>query len=458
MGVNNLKDIYLADVLNVMEGSLIKGNLNTIVEGAAYGLWDVKRDNTMYIHLDKGKIKDLHSLKNFKNMIYVSETPEVFFSLGDDITIIKVTSIREAYWKFVDYYRSLFSIPVIGVTGTCGKSTTTEMIKHILSRRYNVCGTRNGNNALAFDFSYLLGIDDTTEVAVFEMGVDCPGDLTYSCRHFKPQIRVLLNIGVYHILGCKTLEGYVKAKAELLDTLDPVNGVLILNAEDENIKKIDVSKFKKVIYFGVSEEAQLKASDIKTIQDGITFILRYKGKHYRVILPGLGKHNAYNAMAAIAAVTEVGMDINEAIQGLKTYKPMAMHLEIREGPKGCTILDDNWNNTPPAMLAALEVLQEFGQAKAKVAVFGQMYNLGTGPLADKQYEEMGKKVVETGVDILVVIGHIPKEIGRKALELGMAKDKVIFIENGAKAFNILAPYLNDNVVLLLKACEDNVTI
>ena len=458
MGVSNLKDIYLADILSVVQGSLIKGNLNTIVKDAAYGLWDIKRDNTMYIHLDKRRGMNLHSIKSFKNMIYVSETPEEFFSLGDDISIIKVDNIREAYWKFVDYYRSLFSIPVIGVTGTCGKSTTTEMIKHIFSKRYKVCSTRNGNNALAFDFSYLLGIDDTTDAAVFEMGVDCPGDITYSCRHFKPQIRILLNIGVYHILGCKTLEGYIKAKSEILDTLDPDNGVLIISAEDENIKKIDISKFKQVIHFGVSKNAEINASDIKATKDGITFILSYKGKNYRVNLPGLGKHNVYNAMAAIAAVTEIGMDINEAIQGLKTYKPMAMHLELREGPKGCTILDDNWNNTPPAMLAALEVLQEIGKAKVKVAVFGQMYNLGTGPLADEQYEKMGKKVVEAGVDILVIIGDNPKEIGRKALELGMAKDKVFFIKNGTRVLNTLEPYLNDNVVLLLKACEDNVTI
>jgi len=332
------------------------------------------------------------------------------------------------------------------------------MIKHILSRRYNICSTRNGNNALAFDFSYLLGINNTTEAAVFEMGVDCPGNLTYSCRHFKPQIRVLLNIGVYHILGCKTLEGYIKAKAELLDNLDPINGVLILNSDDENIKKIDVSKFKQIIYFGVGKNAEYKASDIKADEDAIKFMLHHKGNSYKVYLPGLGKHNAYNAMAAIAAVSKIGIGIDEAIEALKTYKPMVMHLQLRKGPKNCTILDDNWNNTPPAMLAALDVLEDIGKTKVKIAVFGQMYNLGTGSLADEQYREMGKKVVEVGVDILVIIGDIPKEIGRRALELGMAKDKVFFIEDGIEALDILNPYLNDEVVLLLKACEDKTTI
>lgn len=453
-----MKSIYLYDILKVIEGVLIKGNLNTIVQDVAYALWGVKKDNTMYIHKSKNSIKQLDSLNKFKNMVIVTEMPEFFSKLGKNVSIIKVDDINETYWKFVNYYRGLFDIPIIGITGTCGKTTTTEIIKHMLSKRYNICSTYNGKNATAYDFSYLLQIDDTTEAAVFEMAVIYPNDLKFTCKHFKPQIRILLNIGVYHILGCKTLEGYINAKSELLENLDPVNGVLILNSDDENIKKIDVSKFKQIIYFGISENTEFKASDIKPNGGTITFVLEHKNKTYEVYLPGLGKHNAYNAMAAIAAVSKVGIGINEAIEYLKTYKPMIGHLELKKGNSGCTILDDNWNNTPTSMSSALEVLKEIGESKLKIAVFGSMPNLGTGSVEDEQYSKMGEKVVEVGVDILVIIGDAPKRIGSRAIEFGMAKDKVIFINNGDEVKNILRSYLNEDSILLIKGCKNKISV
>jgi UDP-N-acetylmuramoyl-tripeptide--D-alanyl-D-alanine ligase len=452
-----LKSFYLFDILKIIDGKLIQGE-NILINNAAAGLWAVENSNTLYFHLDRRKHENLECLKKYKSIVIITEDTSQFIALGEDLSIVKVDSIKNAYWKFVDYYRSLFDIPIIGVTGTCGKSTTKEMIAHILSSRYNIKATRLSNNSSNFDFNYLLGIDDTTQAAVFEMGVDRPGNLTYSCRHFKPQIRILLNIGVYHIVGCKTLEGYIKAKSEILEGLDPVSGILILNSDDENIKKIDVSKFQKITYFGLNTKSDFTATNITALEDAVIFTLHHSDKNYKVFLPGLGKHNVYNALAAITAVSNAGIGIEEAVESLKTYKPMARHLQLRRGPLGSVILDDNFNNTPTSMASALEVLKDAGKEKYKIAVLGYMYNLGTGSIAQNQYSEMGKEVVEAGVDFLVIIGQKPVEIGLSALAHGMNKDKVIFINSGNEVLNTVKPFLNENTIVLLKACEDKVIL
>jgi UDP-N-acetylmuramoyl-tripeptide--D-alanyl-D-alanine ligase len=452
-----LKSFYLLDILKVIEGRLIQGE-NILINDAAAGLWAVENSNTMYFHLSRRNYENLEFLKKYKSIAIITEDTAQFAALGEDFSIIKVDNIKNAYWKFVDYYRSLFDIPIIGITGTCGKSTTKEMIAHILSSKYSIKATRLSNNSSNFDFSYLLGIDDTTQAAVFEMGVDRPGNLAYSCRHFKPQIRILLNIGVYHLVGCKTLAGYIKAKSEILEGLDPVSEILILNSDDENIKKIDVSKFQRIVYFGLNNKSNFTATDIETLEDAVTFTLHHADKNYKVYLPGLGKHNVYNALAAVAAVSNAGIEIEEAVERLMTYKPMARHLQLRKGPLGSVILDDNFNNTPPSMASALEVLKDAGKEKFKIAVLGHMYNLGTGAIAKEQYSEMGEKVVEAGVDLLVVIGQEPVEIGLSALAHGMSKDKVIFINSGNEVLNTIKPFLNENTIVLLKACEDKVVL
>ena len=182
--------------------------------------------------------------------------------------------MEEAYWKFIHYYRNLFQIPVIGVTGTCGKTTTKEMITQILEQDYNVDSTWMSMNSMSVNLRYLMRFDEDTEMAVYEMPVAYPGYLKVACQYFQPQIRILLNIGVHHLADCETPEVYMKAKAEITEGLDHEKGILILNGDDENIKKVvDVTPFKNVIYFGKGEKAQFRAEKIQYGNKGMKFML-----------------------------------------------------------------------------------------------------------------------------------------------------------------------------------------
>jgi UDP-N-acetylmuramoyl-tripeptide--D-alanyl-D-alanine ligase len=407
------------------------------------------KDNTLLFHLDRQPIDGKYYDDN-EAIVIVTDTPEQCRRLGKHIVLIRVSNVEDAYWQFVNYYRKLFHIPVIGITGTSGKTTTKEMIKHILRKDYEVRATYRNVNSMSENLRYLLSLDETTQVAVFEMPVAGPRYLSDACRHFQPNIRILLNIGVYHLTDCDTPEEYLKAKAEILEGIHPDKETLILNADDENIKKIDVTHLHKVVYFGFDRRSQFRATNVRYGEGGMHFSLRRNGQSYQVYVPGYGTHSVYNALAALAAVTAAGVDMKKAIRRLASYRPMEQHLEFKAGSNGCTVIDDTWNITPLSMAAALEVLNGVASDKTKIAVLGHMPRLGSGDAAQKEYAKMGEKAVETKVDLLIVVGEEARAIGSRALELGMNRKNVRFCTTGTQVYNVLKPYLNSTSIILLK--------
>lgn len=445
-----MKWLYINEILTHINGLLVHGEENPLFKNVVTKRYKVSTHTLLFDLYTKEKVNS-KLFKKFHSIVVVTEKPKEFTHLGDGVTVVKVEDIDIAYWKFIDYYRSLFDIPIIGVTGTCGKTTTKEMIKHILEKRFKVQSTYKSFNGGHRNHRYLLGIEENTGAAVIEMGVDYPGDIIFYLKYFRPKIRVLLNIDVYHLVGCKTPEAYLEAKAEILEELDPINGTLILNADDENIKKIDVSKFQNIIqYIGFSEGCHFQATDVDYHSKGMVFTLHHQNNTYPVIVPGYGKHNVYNALAAIAATWSAGVDIEEACERLASFNQVIEHLEFHIGLGGCSVIDDTWNVTPLSMTSALQVMNETAGTKTKIALLGYMPQLGDGDYAKQEYAKMGERVIEAQVDLLIVVGDEAQEIGRKALELGMEPDKVYYSNSGTEIFNILQPHLNEESIVLLK--------
>jgi UDP-N-acetylmuramoyl-tripeptide--D-alanyl-D-alanine ligase len=445
-----MKSLSLTDILRQIGGHVLHGSGNPVIKNVKNRSRKQIDDHTLVFHFDRDQIRGKYWAEN-RSIVIVSDEPDQCTDLGEQIVLIKVDNVEEAYWKFIDYYRNLFQIPVIGVTGTCGKTTTKEMMRQILCEDYNVEATWMSMNSKSVNLRYLLGIDDETEVAVFEMPVCYPGYLRIACKYFQPEIRILLNIGVHHLADCETPEEYMKAKAEIVEGLDPVHGTLILNADDENIRKmVDVSHFQRVIYFGKSDGVHFQAKNIRYAKEGMNFTLEHQGEVYEVYVPGYGEHNVYNALSAIAAVSFAGVDIPTAIKRLAVFEQVEEHLEFKAGVNGCTVIDDTWNSSPLSMATALQVLKDVSQGKTSIALLGYMPQLGEGQYANQEYAKLGKKAVETNVDLLIVAGDEAKEIGRRAVELGMNKNKVHFCETGTEIYEILQPYLNEKAVLLLK--------
>mgnify|MGYP001951606661 CR=1 FL=1 len=407
-------------------------------------------DHTLVFHMDHERIRGKY-WKNNKAIVIVTDQPDLCTDLSKEIILIQTKNLSEAYWRFIDYYRSLFDIPIIGVTGTCGKTTTKEMIRQILREDYNVEYTWKSMNSMSVNLRYLTDIDESTEAAVFEMPVAYPGYLKVACRCFQPQIRILLNIGIHHLADCETPEAYMKAKGEITEGLDTDSGTLILNADDENIKKvIDAKRYQNVIYFGKSRHAHFRINDIQYAKSGMDFTFEHVGLQYEAYIPGFGEHNVYNALAAIAAVSKVNVSIPDAIERLARFKQVEEHLEVVPAANGATVLKDTWNSSPLSMEAGLTVLKDVANGRKTIALLGYMPQLGDGQHAIELYEKMGKKAADTKVDLLIVADDRAWEIGKGALKHGMNPAKVHFCEDGDEVYEVLQPFLDENALILLK--------
>lgn len=442
-----MKRLLLKTIVEKINGRILQGTDNLIINNLVTRNTRLPQGALLFdLYHDKYENKDIYS-ESYSAAI-VTDNPSNFTGLGEKFTIIQVSDINEACWKFIEFYRSLFTIPVIGITGTCGKTTTKEMIKHILSGNYKVNATYKSYNALFRNLDYLLDIDDNTQMAVYEMGVAYPGDLYTSCRYFKPQVGVITNIGIDHLQPFGTLDAYIKAKAEFLEGLG-FEGTLILNADDENIKKIDLNKYKgNVVYFGFGGKSDFKASNVKHVKGGLEFTLQYKGSIYNFFIPGYPEFNVYNACAAIAASHAVGFDIKEAGERLATFQHVEKHFEFNNGINGSTVIDDTWSVNPTSAEAALKLLKYLSQEKETIAVLGRMSLLGRR--SSEYHYKTGEKVADIGINQLIALGYGAYEIGLGALQKGMNEDNVHFCKNSDEAYEVLKNALDENSVVLVK--------
>lgn len=447
-----MRNLQVSDIINIIDGELIKGSYNELIKNVT--LKPIKiQNNTLYFDLYKSRASDFNSIPKDIKFVIVTASPERYKNISNNITLVKTIDIINSYYMFIDFYRNLFNIPVIGITGTCGKTTTKEMLKHILSSKYsNIVATYKSKNASSLNLHYLMKINENTQAAVMEMGVFYPDSISKICRYFKPQIGVITNIGLDHLNKCKTLENYIKAKSRLLVGMNNT-GTLILNADDKNIKKIDLSKYKgKVIYFGFNESADFTGSKLSRVENGMKFTLQHGNKYYKVFVPVLGDFNAYNTLAAIAASYESGVKIEEAVQKLKAFKNIERHLQIMKGIYGSTIINDTWSTNPTSAEAALRMLKSFSKGKKTVAVLGQMYLLGSQSV--ELHHKLGGKLAELGINKLVTTDEKSKYIGIGALEKGMSPNCIYNCiydaRNLEEIMKILNNLLDKNTVVLVK--------
>ncbi|WNF35721.1 UDP-N-acetylmuramoyl-tripeptide--D-alanyl-D-alanine ligase [Bacillaceae bacterium IKA-2] len=434
------------DIREVIDGKLVKGSEDWSVEDVVYRLEKLHTKKSMIFLRLKRKV-DWDRIKSFSPCVVV--TDEIFDELQSipQCTVILVQQTSKAFWTFVEYYRDLIDIPVVAVTGTCGKTTTKEMITQILSNDRTVQATKGSANSRLQDLPYLLGIDHNTKAAVIETAVGRPGDITEHCRYFKPTIGVITNIGVYHLDGCGTFENYLKAKAEMLDCIDET-GVLILNGDDENIKKLKLENCKgRIVRFGIDPSCHYRASNIDFVEGGMAFTLTFEKKNYSVFVPGYGEHQVENALATIAAVSEIGMGIKEAIDYLRGYRPFGRYLELSHGMSGAMILDDTFLTNPMSIEAALKVLKSLAKGRTKIALLGEINRLGD--FDEEYHRQIGDMVVKYKVDTLITVGKKADDIGKQAKKKGF-KGPIYAFETLAGLYEMLVEMLDSQKILLVK--------
>lgn len=443
-----MQQLHVKEIQKLLEGKFINGSEDWTVKHAIYyDRHDLTQTNTL-IFVNKKDVVNWQAINNKQPVLVISDKPtsELKQALSNT-TVIQVRSVLQAYWTFIAYYRGLFNIPVVALTGTCGKTTTKEMIKHMASKEWNVQASVSSKNEPRQSLPYLTSIDQQTEAAIFELGLGNTGNIKHQCMIYKPTIGIITNIGVHHLDGCKSPEGYIKAKAEILGGIKK-DGTLIINADDENIKKIPLRTFKgKIVTFGVREQADYQASHIQFVDNGMKFVLQETGKKYRVFVPGYGEHQVYNALAAIAAVKEMGMTIDKAIYHLRRFEQMARHLEFSIGMGESTIIDDTWTNNPTSIEAALNVLDTIGKGKKVILVLGDIKRLGN--FEEKYHREIGSMVAQRNIHMLFTIGEKAQNIAKQAIEEG-TKANVHIFKDVSGVLESLKPNLDHNTIVLIK--------
>ena len=322
---------------------------------------------------------------------------------GSTASFIRVENTKEALQDIGRYLRARLSLPLIGVTGSVGKTTTREMIAAALSARYRVYKTPGNSNSQVGVPITVSEITKADEVGVLELGMSEPGELTVIAQIAKPDIAVITNIGITHIEQLGSRENIYKEKMTIQDGLSD-GGVLVLNGDDDMLQKTKGKDGVKTVYYGTGENCDYRAVDLVLTDGEAEFTALHGGKTQKIRLNVMGMHNVMNAMAAIAVCCECGMTMAEAAEGLLTFHGFKHRQQVYADGR-FTVMDDSYNASPASMKAALDVFKGL-TGKRHIAVLADMKELGENYLA--YHREVGEYAANSGVDLVVTLGEASK--------------------------------------------------
>jgi len=316
---------------------------------------------------------------------------------------VLVDSTLESIKKLGGYYRSLFDIPVIGITGSVGKTTAKEIIAAVLSAKLNVLKTEmNMNNELGVPLT-LLSLTDEHEAAVIEMGISDFGEMSRLAEMVRPDIFVMTKIGYSHIVELGDLQGVLKAKTEAFAYMKPT-GIAVLNGDDELLLGYD-PKMKK-IKFGLEEHNDVRAINVyaKSV-DALEFDITSEKSRFHVTLPAYGTHLAALAPAAVITGQLLGMTDEDICRGFLLYAPVEGRSVVTK-PNGITLIDDCYNANPNSVKAALTSISAL--SGRRVAILGDMFNLGEH--TKEMHTEVGAFAASCEIDVLLCQGELARLI------------------------------------------------
>lgn len=357
---------------------------------------------------------------------------------------IVVKDTLEAFGACARYYRSRFSLPVIAVTGTNGKTTTKDMVAAVLST-HGVCLKTEGNlnNHIGLPLT-LFRLRSAQNFAVVELGMRSSGEIERLATICDPQIGVITNVGPAHIQFFPSVEEIARAKAELLDCLGP-SGTAVLNADDELVMGQRRRMRGRIVTFGLKGEADVRGTGVRiTASGGIAF---ETDDGLDIALHTPGRSMVYNALAAIAVGREFGIPRERMRAALGEFQAQPMRMEMR-AMNGLRIINDAYNANPVSMRGAVQTLMDIPCSGKRIAVLGDMLELGDW--ARQAHQDIGKVVGESGVDYLFALGDLAHFVAQEAVAAGMAQERVQRCENRDEVVDRLREIGRSGDLILVK--------
>ena len=363
----------------------------------------------------------------------------------EDRTVV-VPSSHMAMVRMASNYRMLFSPKMIGVTGSVGKTTTKEFCYAVLSAFGKTLKTEgNQNNEIGLP-NTLFRLEPDTEYAVVEMGMSNLGEIERLARCARPNAGIITMVGVSHLESLGTRENILKAKMEICAGL-PDGAPLALNADNDLLPTAKIPPRLRPVWFGIdAENADVRAVDIAPAGTGTSFTLVDKefGK-FEVTIPTAGRHTVYDALAAYAAATRLGLDAAKAAAALADYRTTGMRQNIVE-KQGVTVIEDCYNASPDSMKAALSVLHDLPVQGRRIALLGDMLELGDA--TETGHRQTGEWAAGAGVDLLIAYGSLSTAMA----EAAKAKEvSVIHCQTAQEVVQCLQQNVHPGDALLAKA-------
>lgn len=360
--------------------------------------------------------------------------------LTDGTPHILVSDTTEALQRLAEAYLLAHRIPIIGITGSVGKTTTKEMLYTVLSRRFSAFKTPGNLNNQTGVPQAVFQLEKAHDLAILELGTNHPGEIRALARIVRPDICLITNIGVAHIEFFGSREGIFRGKTEMLEYMQP-GGSIIVNGDDDLLSAVP-----DAICFGLGENNAVRAVNLKENGlSGTEFTLVCRGDEMPMRVPAPGRHMVYNALAAVAVGLTLGMTLEELREGLLDYAPSAGRMEIKR-TKRFTVLDDSYNANPTSVMAALDVLQR-AECQRRVCILGDMLELG--PDSDAFHEVVGLYAARHDADLILAVGPNAEGIfrGADALRPG----RCFYFETPEALHAALPSLLRDDDTILVKA-------
>ncbi len=402
-------------ILKNLPGRLVQGDLNSQARGVSTDSRTIQKGNLFVAlagpHFD-GRAFLSQAFERGAVGALISG-PWSLDSTPDPRMIIEVDDTLQALGDLARLWREPFSLPLVGITGSNGKTTTKEMLAGILEP----CGPTlknpgNLNNLIGLPLT-LLGLGPEHRFAVLEMGMNRSGEIRRLSAIAGPTVGLITNIGPAHLEGLGSLEAISRAKGELFEALTRKDWAVI-NQDDPRILELSTRCRSQKITFGLDSRAEVRAEEVRLDSSGLVFWLCTQGQRREIRLPLPGRHNVGNALAAAAAALILGLSLDRIQGGLEGFSPPAHRLQIRPGPRGAHLIDDSYNANPASLQAALTTFQSLRQDRRGGLVLGDMLELGGS--SRTAHQEIGTRIGGLGVDYLVTIGQYTPALMAEALK------------------------------------------
>lgn len=443
-----MQSMTISDIKNAVKGTLYNNSNehNNNIKGISIDSRTLSKGD-LYIPI-KGENYDghdfiKHAIKNGALACFTENEDNI----RDNKNIILVNNTLTALHDLALYYRKKFNIPFVAITGSSGKTTTKDMIASVLEQKYNVLKTQgNFNNEIGLPLT-LFQLENHHEIAIIEMGMSNLGEIKRLVNMVLPEIAIITNVGLTHIENLGSQENIFNAKKEIFDTLKK-DQLALLNGDDKYLNTINDDNFN-VSFVGMDGgNLDLRAKEIIRKENSISFSIENENKkieEFHLNLPGI--HNIYNGLFAIYTGKYLGLSYKEIQAGLNKFKPSKMRMDISENGK-VKIINDVYNANPDSMKAALNALKDSGKNRRKIAVLGDMLEMGKW--AEEAHIDIGKTLSELRIDILLSVGQNAQFYVNGAVSNGLSKDNAISFKSNDDVIKYLDTIISDGDVILIK--------